>query len=184
MTGARQRAANRRNSARSTGPRSGSGCQRVATNATRHGLHARFTRDELDTALVDILARLGRTAKSLSGEERAAAEALACAAVVRARVRKTEHALLGALDYESAWATDDAAANEREIEAILAEFRNDGVDARHLRGFAGAPQREADALHRLLRYRSRAETVWRKALLQWARATRPDAVHCRTSGKM
>lgn len=184
MTGARQRAANRRNSARSTGPRSEAGCRRVAANATRHGLDARLSREELDTALGDILARLGRTAESLTREERPAAEALASAALVRARVRKREHALLGALDDESAWGPDNAAANEREIEAILTEFRNDGVDARHLRGFSGAPQREVEALHRLLRYRSRAETVWRKALLQWARAIRPGAVHYRTLGKM
>lgn len=174
MTSARQRAANRCNSARSTGPRSEAGRQRAAANAMRHGLDARLTRDELDKALVDILARLGRTAENLTQEEHAAAEALAGAALIRARVRKTEHALLGALDDESVWGPENGAAKELEIRTILAEFRNDGVDALHLTGLSVSPRREVEQLHRLLRYRSRAEAVWRKALLQWAQSTRPE----------
>lgn len=175
MTSARQQTANRVNAALSTGPRSEDGRRRAAVNATRHGLDARLARDELDTAPVDILARLGRTADSLTSDERAAAEALAGAALFRARVQQAEHARLVEIDTGNDPARDGAAATERQIEALLAAFRSEGVDARHLSGFAGAEQRNVEALERLLRYQSRAERRWRQALRQWARASRaPD----------
>ncbi len=176
MTTARQRAANRCNAARSTGPRSGAGRRRSAANAYRHGLEARVAEGEVAAAVDTILARLGRCAGRLSDAEMNAAEALARAELCRARVREAEYAHLVALEIDELPAPETRAATDRRIEAILDSFRTDGIAAHLLKGLGGAAQREAEALGEILRYRSRAETAWRQALRQWASASRQQGV--------
>jgi hypothetical protein len=97
MTSDRKREANRRNAARSTGPRSAAGRARSSRNAMRHGLLANFSQGDAPCAKTENLAAL------LAGEDaprdrlalaRLAAEAQMTILRARAaRVRILEDAL-------------------------------------------------------------------------------------------
>ena len=175
MTTARQRAANRRNALLSTGPRSRAGRRRSAANATRHGLDTRPSTDEVRAATASALALLGCTAASLSEGERVAADGLARAAIFRARVREAEQAYLAAFDTENPLEGYGRAAADRQITRILTAFLDEGVEPRIVKALGRAAQPQTEELALLLRYRNRAENGWRRALRQWAEASRLDA---------
>jgi hypothetical protein len=96
MTSDRKREANRRNAARSTGPRSAAGRGRSSRNAMRHGLLANFSRDDALSAKTENLAAVlaGEGApRDRSALARLAAEAQMTVLRVRAaRVRFLEDA--------------------------------------------------------------------------------------------
>ena len=178
MTSPRQRAANRENALRSTGPRSEAGRRRVAGNAQRHGLSASIPDAPVQGAFVDILARDGVSAADLSACEQTAAVALARAEVACRRARAAERAVL--VRQEAADPEPDRGRApggylsqcDAELMALLAGFRAEGVDPRLLRGLQPDVEREAEALLAMLRHRDRAETARRKARWAWAAARR------------
>ncbi len=86
MSTERQRAANRRNARRSTGPKSDSGKQRASRNSYRHGLTARLAPSAARAKAVEKLARkiVGRNAGAVTLElARSAARAEHDLAVIR-----------------------------------------------------------------------------------------------------
>jgi hypothetical protein len=89
MTTAKQIAANRRNAAHSTGPRTPAGKNRARANAFKHGFAAKKLRDESKRHEIDVLAR------ALAGQtDPIAARAIAEAQVELQRVEKYRAQLL------------------------------------------------------------------------------------------
>lgn len=178
MTSPRQRAANRENALRSTGPRSEAGRRRVAGNARRHGLSASIPEAVVEAALDAILGTEGISPTDLSACEQAAAVALARADVACRRARAAERAVL--IGHELADAGSDRgrapgahrAQCDAKVMALLAGFRAEGVDPRLLRGLQPEAEREAEALLAMVHHRNCAETSRRKALRAWAAARR------------
>jgi hypothetical protein len=102
MTSAKQRAANRRNAQRSTGPRSAAGKDASRLNALRHGLSAQLGQDPERDQRIESLAKI------IAGEEANASQLhfarIAAEATLQiARIRATRTTLL------------DPAAREREV---------------------------------------------------------------------
>jgi hypothetical protein len=97
MTSDRKLEANRRNAARSTGPRSAAGRARSSRNAVRHGLLANFSKDDALSAKTENLAALladeGAPQDRLALAQLAAEAQMTVLRVRASRVRFLEDAL-------------------------------------------------------------------------------------------
>jgi hypothetical protein len=88
MTSQRQLFANRKNSTRSTGPRTEQGKTRSSQNAVRHGLARKFGQEAVDLRKIEKLA--GRIASEHKGIGRKLARAAAVAELELARIRDVQ----------------------------------------------------------------------------------------------
>jgi hypothetical protein len=111
MTSVRQIAANRRNSAKSTGPRTSTGKARSRRNAFAHGLATRFIEDPAASAEIESLAH-GLVASGSGLTDLAAARDLVEAQLDVRRVRSCQVELLNI----------SLATTEDETEAIQASL--------------------------------------------------------------
>jgi len=97
MTSDRKLEANRRNAARSTGPRSAAGRARSSRNAVRHGLLANFSKDDALSAEMESLAALlageGAPRDRLALSRLAAVAEMTILRIRAARVRFLEDAV-------------------------------------------------------------------------------------------
>jgi hypothetical protein len=169
----RQRESDRINTDPGSGQQSSSKQGDSAASAWSRGIEARPSRDSVRAATVALLRLLDRAEASLSGDERAAADALARAALFRDRVRAAEQAQLAMCDTGERSDSEIGTATDRKITGILAGFLREGIEPRLLKGLLRA-RRDTQVLDELLRYRNRAERIWRHALWQWGSASGQD----------
>jgi hypothetical protein len=159
MTSETRRAANRRNAARSTGPRSAAGKKRASQNALRHGLAIPLCQDAATRAEIERMAKLicGDGASRLKYE---LALVMAESELVLQRARMTRVAIT-----ERAMDTAHARADQGQPRAHPG--RGAGTDAP-----AAAAATDIEALRQALPQLARLERYARRAFLRGERAAR------------
>jgi hypothetical protein len=186
MATERQRAANRQNASKSTGPKSEGGKRRSSQNARRHGLTTPPSVDRVRFHLRLILGDAAAELAPLTADPYLqAARTLAEAEARLEKVRAAEDGFL--LAQEEGRHLDDHL--KRVSEVICREWRevkgvSEGVSRLILASRGDVPYREtrkvtvswesvAARLRTLLRYRREAEVRRQKALRNWIEVARP-----------
>jgi hypothetical protein len=164
VTTERQKAANRQNARRSTGPRSAEGKARASRNATRHGLTARLLVDDI-LAWYRLILDDPEAGEEPDGLVEEAALKLAAAETRLARARQAHDQYLLGPDKDSAYEKGKAAFGALIAEAVLNPHQESKLGlqlikaaARMHRTIMARDQREREQQgRRLLHYLNRAE---------------------------